>query len=749
MPENPALTTFLYDIFELSDKYLKAEDFLNKFAAELKATFGIDEIMLKLLMHGKETINSAEEFALNTGKPYIDNRLSGYSAFSELVALYNSGFRSCAILPMTNGNKPIAVLSLLSKSEEKFDEGLMNILIAGSKLASYSVLMNVEREKSIGLAKYFDAAFSSIMPQLLLDKKGIIVKVNKAMANLLNKNPKDIIGENIKSLLSVDANMLASVRSGSPVEISLADDPYRKIMASVNIINENLMHVLLYEVTDLRLLESQSRIFGRSGDEAVIMLDKDLNIRWASENIERVLKCSKDSIIGKNFSDISKSRPEIKEQISNFSGDAYEGFVDLNFENEVVVPAKITVIRDNMYGFSCIISNRAYERYAEKIRGDIRDIIALSSDAIIELDEFGYIRSVNKRAEELLGYSADEIIGSALSLFYDQESQERINNAISIARKSGYVGNIFVNMIKKNSEAIPFEQSVRSETNENGLPSGYMVVGRELATKRIIEDLKDAEERLEKTAERLKSESDLKTDFIYNISHDLKTPITNIKGFSRLLYNEEFGKLNDEQKGYVKIILDESDRLIQLIQQILDVAKMSSGKIKLDMQPVDFNKLSENPSIKSLEEVAVGKGLAFSWNVDFNVPEIKADPNRLIQVFINLIGNAIKFTEQGSIAVKIYRKGKNVRVEVKDTGVGISKEDQRKLFRKFYQVHRKDLKRPEGTGTGLGLSIAKEIISLHGGRIGVNSEVGKGSEFWFTLPIYGKKKKVQEKQEQE
>jgi len=130
----------------------------------------------------------------------------------------------------------------------------------------------------------------------------------------------------------------------------------------------------------------------------------------------------------------------------------------------------------------------------------------------------------------------------------------------------------------------------------------------------------------------------------------------------------------------------------------------------------------------------------FSWDVDYNVPDVLADPNRIIQVFVNLIGNAIKFTEHGGISVGIYRKGRNVRIMVKDTGVGISKEDQKKLFKKFYQVQKKELTKQEGAGTGLGLSIAKEIISLHGGRIWVNSEPGKGSEFWFTLPISGSKK---------
>ncbi|MDE1856318.1 MAG: HAMP domain-containing histidine kinase, partial [Candidatus Micrarchaeota archaeon] len=188
---------------------------------------------------------------------------------------------------------------------------------------------------------------------------------------------------------------------------------------------------------------------------------------------------------------------------------------------------------------------------------------------------------------------------------------------------------------------------------------------------------------------------------------------------------------------------------MELIMQILDVAKLSSGKIKLDLQPVDFRELEKNPSIKAQEEVAAGKGLMFSWNVDYSVGEIKVDPNRMIQVFVNLLTNAIKFTEHGSIVVSITKKGKSIRVEVKDTGIGISKEDQRKLFKKFYQVHREGMIMQKNAGTGLGLSIVKEIVNLHGGRMGVNSELGKGSTFWFTIPMLGKQKKEKRQKERE
>jgi two-component system phosphate regulon sensor histidine kinase PhoR len=236
------------------------------------------------------------------------------------------------------------------------------------------------------------------------------------------------------------------------------------------------------------------------------------------------------------------------------------------------------------------------------------------------------------------------------------------------------------------------------------------------------------------------SESKLKSEFIYNISHDLKTPLTSIKGFGKLLL-EGSGELTQEQQDYIKIINNESDRLYQLIQQILDVAKLSSGKIKLDSQHVNLSELVNKQTIGTLVEVVKKKNLYFKWNIDPSIPEVQADPNRLLQVFVNLINNATKFTESGGITIDMTRKGRSVRIGVTDTGIGISKEDKNKLFKKFYQL-KHGLTMQEGAGTGLGLTIAKEIVHLHGGKIGVISEIGKGSTFWFTLPILGKQKKA-------
>ncbi len=373
---------------------------------------------------------------------------------------------------------------------------------------------------------------------------------------------------------------------------------------------------------------------------------------------------------------------------------------------------------------------------------------------IITIDTMGYVREINEGFEKTLGYTSSNISGLSISsICADQESQMKISNALNIVKKGGIVNGMEISIISKNStEPIPSSQTVKANYDNDGKLNGYMFIGKELATRRKLLKKEAELMDLERENVKLEGESQLKTQFIYNISHDLKTPITNIMGFSKLMLGGEFGTLNEEQQRNLNIIISEGDRLLQLIAQILDVAKLEAKKIKLDIKFVNLNTIKESPVISSLGEVALNKNITFSFDVDFDVPEVEADPNRLIQVFVNLIGNAIKFTDKGGISVSIKRYGKKndprVKVEINDTGVGISKEYKNKLFKKFYQVKRETLTRQEGTGTGLGLSIAKEIVSLHGGKIGFTSKPGLGSTFWFWLPVSQKQKKKNKEEEE-
>jgi Signal transduction histidine kinase len=171
-----------------------------------------------------------------------------------------------------------------------------------------------------------------------------------------------------------------------------------------------------------------------------------------------------------------------------------------------------------------------------------------------------------------------------------------------------------------------------------------------------------------------------------------------------------------------------------MTQAMIDNKRLSRSVVRLNLQEINFVKLIESPSIKSLVEIAAQQDLSFSFEISDDIPDIMADPGLLLQALLNLIENAVNFTEKGSISVKIYKSGKNVRIDVTDSGIGIRKDEKSYLFKRFQQGSVKSNKAHIGSGVGLGLSIAKEIVNLHGGKLGFISEEGKGSTFWFILP---------------
>ncbi len=239
----------------------------------------------------------------------------------------------------------------------------------------------------------------------------------------------------------------------------------------------------------------------------------------------------------------------------------------------------------------------------------------------------------------------------------------------------------------------------------------------------------------------------MKTDFISTVSHELRTPLTSVLGFASIikekLETDVFPILSHEDRKLQKtikrvgdnlnIIVSEAERLTSLINDVLDIAKMEAGKVEWQMQPLDATELLDwaTTSTAALFET---NGLELITDIQPGLPQVIGDRNRLLQVLINLISNAIKFTESGSITCRIRQENNAVCISVIDTGVGIAPEDQPKVFEKFRQVGDTLTDKPKGTG--LGLPICKQIVEHHGGRIWVESEFGKGSTFSFIIPIY-------------
>ena len=238
---------------------------------------------------------------------------------------------------------------------------------------------------------------------------------------------------------------------------------------------------------------------------------------------------------------------------------------------------------------------------------------------------------------------------------------------------------------------------------------------------------------IEDKSRQLEAASRHKSEFLANMSHELRTPLNAVIGFSEVLLQRMFGELNEKQDEYLKDIYASGQHLLSLVNDILDLSKVEAGRMELSPAPFHLPSALDNAVIL-VKERAARHGITLQVHVDPELGEIVADERKVKQVLLNLLSNAVKFTpEGGRISLKASSTGGVVEIAVTDTGVGIAPEDQAAIFEEFRQVGSDETRKQEGTG--LGLTLAKKFVELHGGRIWVESDPGRGSTFTFTLPV--------------
>ena len=232
---------------------------------------------------------------------------------------------------------------------------------------------------------------------------------------------------------------------------------------------------------------------------------------------------------------------------------------------------------------------------------------------------------------------------------------------------------------------------------------------------------------------QLKKFDQAKSDFVSIAAHQLRAPVTGFRGYLSMLLEGDFGKLNSEQKRIIKLNLNNIERMVSLIDLFLDITKIEAGRLTLTKEKVQIEDLIRE-SLESLKFSAQRKNLYLEFREpEKKLPEIKIDSKRIKDVILNLVDNAIKYTEKGGVKVFAEKNNNEILVSVRDTGIGIPKEEVKLLFKKFVRGDRAVL---NPSGSGLGLFIVKKIIEAHGGKVMVESEgEGKGSTFSFSLPI--------------
>ena len=377
-----------------------------------------------------------------------------------------------------------------------------------------------------------------------------------------------------------------------------------------------------------------------------------------------------------------------------------------------------------------------FETLEERIKAATRELQATlaymtaildnMADGLLATDTDGRITRINPAFKAMLGLQSIEMLGKRCDEVLDKDVRELVE-ATSSGRESYAVMEIGManERIGKAVATAIYKDALLPEDAQE--PIGSVLLTRDITREKEIDQMK--------------------TDFISTVSHELRTPLTSVLGFAKIIKKRfetvilpNFQEISDKKVakavGQVNenldIIIAEGERLTTLINDVLDVAKMEAGKIDWKMQKLDVQGIIERAMLAT-SSLFAKKGLAQLSDIAPELPNITGDRDRLIQVVINLISNAVKFTDTGSVTCRARRKRNEVIISVIDTGMGIAEEDQPKVFEKFKQVGDTLTDKPKGTG--LGLSICKQIVEHHGGRLWVESQLGKGSEFSFSLPI--------------
>ena len=358
---------------------------------------------------------------------------------------------------------------------------------------------------------------------------------------------------------------------------------------------------------------------------------------------------------------------------------------------------------------------------AEKASSDLASIVENSDDAIIGKNLDGIITSWNNGAEKIYGYSASEAIGRNISLLIPENYPDDTSLMLENIRKDVKVFNHETKRLTKDGKIIDVSITVSPIINSDGLIIGASTIARDISHRKMMED------ELQETLIKLKRSNSELEQFAYVASHDLQEPLRMISSFLQLLQMRYSGQLDSDADEFINFAVDGAKRMQELIQDLLAYSRVTTKG----------NEFKDIKMEEALEQALMNLKISIEENnaiiTHDSLPIISADYSQMIQLLQNLIGNSIKYRSDKTPKIHISAQEKDNQwiFSVEDNGIGIDSQYSDQVFQIFKRLHTND----EYKGTGIGLAITKRIIERHSGRIWVESELGKGSKFYFTIPI--------------
>jgi signal transduction histidine kinase len=417
---------------------------------------------------------------------------------------------------------------------------------------------------------------------------------------------------------------------------------------------------------------------------------------------------------------ITKNLRELREGTIRFANGDFSRRINLNREDEL---GQLATTFNQM-------AERQRESYQRLAFENRRDEILLESigEGLIVIDAKGNINLINKPALHLLDLSADsDVIGKSIHKAFDLYPQNG-KHALTSAHRPELAT---LRTLKQRADILSFHKKegkplfISIEANPVVLdeqPLGAIVVLRDVTHEREVDRMK--------------------TEFISLASHQLRTPLSAIKWYTEMLLSGDAGKLKGDQHDFAQNIYDSCERMIDLVGSLLNISRIESGRIIIDPKPTDLGELIGG-IVTDLKAKVEERQQNLVISIHKDLPKINIDTHLIGQVYLNLLTNAIKYTPKGGeITVFVSRKDDNIISQVSDNGYGIPEAEQKKMFQKFFRAQ--NAVKVETDGTGLGLYLVKAIIESSGGKIWFKSAEGKGTTFWFSLPVKGMKARAGE-----
>jgi two-component system sensor histidine kinase/response regulator len=491
----------------------------------------------------------------------------------------------------------------------------------------------------------------------------------------------------------------------------------------------------------LRESEEHFRSLVQYSSDIVTVLNPEGTVRYASPSIERILGYEPKEMLGTDA--FQYVHPEDAERVRRMFAEGLRRkgaspLVGFRFRHADGSWRYLEAIGNNLLanpGVSGVVINSRdvteRSRAEEAVR--LRDrAIAASFNGIIITDpnqSDNPIIYVNSAFEHITGYCAQEVLGRNCRFLQGIDREQPALDELRTALREGRECRVVLRNYKKDGTPFWNELSVAPVYDEEEQLANFVGIQTDITGR------KRTERELQQAKSAAESASQAKSDFLANMSHEIRTPMNGVVGMTELLLATE---LTRRQREYAQTIQTSGENLLRIIDDILDLSKIEAGKMRIEVTDFELRAVV-GEVVYVFAEQAREKGLRLTSLIDQTVPTaVRGDPVRLRQILANLVGNAIKFTEEGEVDLRVdlledNPEGTLLHFEVKDTGIGINKEQQERLFEPFTQADASTTRRYGGTG--LGLVISKQLVELMGGEIGLESKPGTGSSFWFTMPL--------------